>query len=150
MAEMNKSIHMGTTGISVQRTMGEIQQCLAAAGATDILIQYQNGQPIGLKFLLLIGELKAPFVLPARVDLLYAKLHQPRKRRVRNAEAIDRAQAEKTAWRLILRWLQAQLAMIDTGMVQPVEVFLPYADMGGQTLFQRMDETGFKQLPLHT
>ena len=61
----------------------------------------------------------------------------------------DRAQAERVAWRQLLRWVQAQNAMIETGMVQAVEVYLPYVVVhsSGQTLFQRMNESQFKMLP---
>jgi hypothetical protein len=44
------------------------------------------------------------------------------------------------AWRQILRWVEAQLALIDTGMVQPQEVFLSYAIVnqgeGDQSMYE--------------
>jgi hypothetical protein len=58
-------------------------------------------------------------------------------------------QAERVAWRQLLRWVQAQLAMIDTGMVRTEEVFMPYIVVNAatnQTLFERMVETQFKML----
>jgi hypothetical protein len=61
----------------------------------------------------------------------------------------NREQAERVAWRQLLRWVQAQNAMIETGMVQAVEVYLPYMVIhaSGQTLFQRMNDSQFKMLP---
>jgi hypothetical protein len=58
-------------------------------------------------------------------------------------------QAQRIAWRQLLRWVQAQLAMIDTGMVRTEEVFMPYIVVNpatNQTLFERMQETQFKML----
>jgi hypothetical protein len=57
--------------------------------------------------------------------------------------------AERVAWRQILRWVQAQYAMIETGMVQPAEVFLAYMvnPATNRTLFDHMIETQFKALP---
>ena len=51
----------------------------------------------------------------------------------------DRAQAERTAWRQVLRWVEAQMAMIEAGMTQTHEVFMPYAVIPGsddKTMFQ--------------
>lgn len=38
----------------------------------------------------------------------------------------DEKQVRMTAWRQIFGWIKAQLALIETGMVSFVEVFLPY------------------------
>lgn len=60
----------------------------------------------------------------------------------------DMEKAERVAWRQLLRWVQAQVAMIQTGMVKSEEVFLPYwfDPVKSQTLFQSMTETRFKML----
>lgn len=61
----------------------------------------------------------------------------------------DRAQAERTAWRQVLRWVEAQMALIDAGMTQTHEVFMPYAVIPGtkdQTMFQAW-ESQQKALP---
>lgn len=65
----------------------------------------------------------------------------------------DRSQAERTAWRLVLRWVQAQLAMIETGMVSAPEVFYPYTliqDAGTgrmRTVFEDFIDSQLKALP---
>ena len=59
----------------------------------------------------------------------------------------DRAQAERVAWRQVLRWVEVQVAMIDCGMADPAEVFLPYAiTASGRTVYQLFAETGTKML----
>jgi hypothetical protein len=46
-------------------------------------------------------------------------------------------QAERTAWRNVRDWVLAQAAIIEAGMVQVEEVFLPYmTDSSGRTLYQ--------------
>ncbi|GAG18875.1 unnamed protein product, partial [marine sediment metagenome] len=47
-------------------------------------------------------------------------------------------QALRTAWRQVLRWIQAQIAMIDSEIVSTEEVFMPYLQIkeNGQTLFE--------------
>jgi hypothetical protein len=60
----------------------------------------------------------------------------------------DREHAERVAWRHLLRWVQTQLAMVDAGMVQTREVFLPYLqEASGMTVFEYFENTRFKALP---
>jgi hypothetical protein len=59
-----------------------------------------------------------------------------------------REQAERVAWRQLLRWAQAQLAMIETGMAAAEEVFLPYLqEPSGRTVYEVFAESRFKALP---
>ena len=56
------------------------------------------------------------------------------------------------AWRIILRWTQAQMALIETGMVSAAEVFHPYMmiddQKGGRTtLFHGFIESQLRALP---
>lgn len=60
----------------------------------------------------------------------------------------DTAQAKRIGWRLIFRWLQAQLALIqEAKMVDIKEVFLPYHWNGEQTYYELfLEEEGIKLL----
>jgi hypothetical protein len=85
--------------------------------------------------------------LPARVDPVFQLLLK-RRNGVLNDEtrARIREQAERVAWRQLLRWVQAQLAMIDVGMVKTHEVFMPYIQHpDGRTFFEYFEN---KQLAL--
>ena len=54
------------------------------------------------------------------------------------------AQAYRVAWRNILDWVQAQMALLEIGMAKMEEVFLPYMqDREGVTVFERMEQRGF-------
>ncbi len=125
-----------TTRISVGQTLGEIQEMLAQAGAKKLQIDYQNGLPIGVTFLIETSFGDRGYDLTADVDAVYRVLCQ---------EPVDgrykrRDQAARTAWRIQKDWLEAQLAKISTGMATLELLMLPYMLMNreGETLFQVM------------
>jgi hypothetical protein len=50
---------------------------------------------------------------------------------------IDYAQAERVAWRIIKDWVETQMAILESQMVQMEEIFLPYmVNRQGQTFFE--------------
>ncbi len=144
------ALFMETTKISAKSTAQEIATILAEAGATAVLTEYDRDRKIcGLAFRLMVGEKQVPFTLPARIPPVFTYLQKkrPAKWRVKRAQA-DLEQAERVAWRQLYRWILAQLAMIDTGMVAAQEVFLPYLQTGPkETLYDRMTAGGRLALP---
>lgn len=142
-----KRLYMETTRIPAERTAQEIGTLLAKSGANQVLTEYAKGKIRGLRWTMLIDNRTVPFSMPVRTKSVFTVL-QARRRSAWNYEENDAAQAERVAWRQLLRWVQAQLAMIETGMVEAAEVFLPYIQVNEhQTLFQRMKESGMKMLP---
>jgi hypothetical protein len=148
-----KPLYMETTEISAERTAGEITSLLVAAGARQIAMDYgDGGKIIGMHFVLLVGGLPYPFKMPVRTASVH-KIFKDRRRqtmkwRAQEFEDKDREQAERVAWRQLLRWIQAQLAMVDAGMAQAREVFAPYLlEPSGKTLFEYLEEVRFKALP---
>lgn len=127
---MAKSIYMGTTKVAATKTAGEIMEILRSSGATQASQEWgANGQIVALRFVLPVGSGSALFCLPVRTELLTKKLRG------------DKQQAERTAWRQLLRWVEAQLAMIDVGMVQAAEVYAPYMETrDGRTLYQLLSQ----------
>jgi hypothetical protein len=75
------------------------------------------------------------------------KVIKDRRKRIRFEEDLEE-QAKRIAWRQILRWSEAQVALIETEMVKTEEVFMPYIqlDSSGKTLFEKIQEGNFKQL----
>ncbi len=144
-----KTLYMETTMIDPQKTAGEIISELVKAGATSVNTDYKDSRISGLRWLMRIGSGEILFDMPVRVDPVFKLLQDRRSHSRLHHAANDRAQAERVAWRQLLRWVQAQLAMIDTGMVRTEEVFMPYIVVNpatNQTLFERMQETQFKML----
>jgi hypothetical protein len=140
---------METTEVPPHKTAGEITNLLVRAGATQVSLDYKDSKIVGMRFTYPVDGYVVPFCLPVRVEPVFKVLNGRRtpdawKRGNRQDMAEkDREQAERVAWRQLLRWTEAQLAMIDTGMVKTEEVFLPYAwTPGGRTLFEEFIATG--------
>jgi len=139
-------MYLETTRIPATKTVGEITSVLAQAGAGQIMQTLQEGQVVAVQF-----ELKGShYRLPARVDPVFERLSAQRSPRSRNQREIaDMDQATRVAWRQIFYWIKAQLALIETGMVNPQEVFLPYmTNKKGQTLYQLFADRGPKAPPV--
>ncbi len=144
-----KPIFMESTEIPAERTAAEVSSCLVQAGAMSISMRYDgNGKITGLNWTMKVGPKEVQFAMPARVEPVYKLLVSRRtgwladetKNRIR-------AQAERVAWRQLLRWVQAQLAMIEVGMAQRGEVFMPYIQQADGTTFWEYFEG--KQLALN-
>lgn len=114
---MGKSIFMETTGISVIKTCGEIESILAEHGVERVWKDYKNGEIEGFYFTLN----KVTFKLPFR----WRSIQQMAKNGYR--KTADEVQARRVAARMVLRWIQAQIALLDVSMVTLEEIFLPYA-----------------------
>jgi hypothetical protein len=144
-----KPLYMESTEIQPARTAQEIQSVLVAAGARQIMTEYGDaGKVVGLKWTMATPLGDRLFDMPARVEPIYTLLYK----RVQNQWGIDttklRAKAERVAWRQLLRWVQAQVAMIETGMVQPSEVFFPYmVAIEGKTVYSLFEARQLPMLP---
>jgi hypothetical protein len=88
-----------------------------------------------------------PFRLPCRweaVKKTFESRRNSRSRRGRPSGDVT-AQAKRVAWRQILRWIEAQLALTETGMTKLHEVFMPYLLMDkGQTLFEKLESQDWR------
>ncbi len=143
------TLFMESTKISPETTVAQIQKLLGSYRATAILTEYENGEVSGVSFKFKAGEIEIPFRLPCRWKSIYTLIQRQRKTRAWAHQDDDLAKAKRVAWRQILRWLESQLALIDTEMVKPEEVFMPYMQISPkQTLFEKLEQMGwkFKQL----
>jgi hypothetical protein len=150
MGSQKKTLFMETTEVPAERTASEISAVLIQAGATQIATEYSEGKITGLRWTMRACGRDLLFAMPARVDPVYKILKKRRSSSfLSNQEEINlRAKADRVAWRQLLRWTQAQLAMIECGMTEASEVFLPYIQTpGGQSLFEVFRGGEFKQLP---
>lgn len=135
---------MGSTDIPVFRTIAEIQRVLVRSGATQISQEYatsasgdSSGRVIGMVFILPVDDNVLHFKLPVRTENVYNIIHSARIRQATKYEKQDREDAERIAWRQLLRWVEAQMAMVETGLAQVHEVFMPYGiDRSGKTMFE--------------
>ena len=120
-----------TTKVDVYTTLGAIQGQLVKHGARKIMQDYDDhGRIAALTFLIDTPAGMRGIRLPANVDKVHSVLH-------RQKIKCDREQAERVAWRIVKDWVEAQLAILESEMVQMDEIFLPYmVNNNGQTLFQ--------------
>lgn len=146
---MKMTLYMETTKISAEQTVGEVQRLLGKYGAAGIQLEYQGGEIKAVAFILNINDQRVPFMLPCRWEplkkILIGRI-RTRSIKTQSRMAVEmEAQAKRVAWRQILRWIEAQLALVETNMVKIEEVFLPYlvVDKKGTTLFNQMQSSKF-------
>lgn len=112
-----------TTTISSVKTASDIQNLLAKAKVRSTHTEYgSDGQPSGMSFSIMTEWGLRDFSLPIRWEGVLQTLRRDRVEK----RFLTEEHARKVAWRIALKWLQAQLALIDAGMVTLPEVFFPY------------------------
>src|SRR5919199_3144954 len=134
----------------LEKIFAELQQALAAHGAKQIAYDYgDDGKVHGVEFAVTVHDRRIRVKLPARIEQAQAVLKRQfdegtisHKRGRENTYGYE--QAYRVAWRNILDWVQAQMALLEIGMARMEEVFLPYMqDRQGVTYFERMEQRGF-------
>lgn len=125
-----------TTNVPAETSAMEIQKMLAKAGAKAIMQQYDDdGQIQAISFQLKVGDALAGFKLPTDWRPVLSVLLK--NRGASHDRKPDQDKAVKVAWRITKDWVEAQLAIIETQMVKPEQVFLPYMMApGGQTVYE--------------
>jgi hypothetical protein len=134
-----------TTQIPATKTAAEIMEILAKHGATAVLVDYDElGSAEALSF-----KIKTPggSVVPIRLPVDWKAVLCVFESQGLKGAYSNRSQATRTAWRIVKVWVEAQMAILQTGMVRMEEVFLPYlVTGGGKTLYQAIADSQF-QLP---
>lgn len=141
-----KSIINYTTQIDVFKTIGEIQCILVENGAKKIMFDYENRQPISIKFIISTPAVKdIQVVLPARPKSVQRILEKMKKERgSRMSVKPDFEQACRVAWRVVKTCLEAQMAMIQTEQMEFTEMFLSQlVDKKGKTFYQIAKSSNF-------
>lgn len=138
-----------TSTIAAVRSIAYIEAKLAEHKATEILKIYSSaGKVDAICFIVKVGEVEMPFRLPGQVAAvertLRANMRRARPETLRKVSE----QAERTAWKILADWIDAQMAMIELSQVELMEVFLPYVydRVRKQTYFQAIKERGFAGL----
>jgi len=137
-----------TTTVAALKSIGEIQGILVAHGATHILMDYQDNQPVGLAFIITTPYGDTPFRLPANMGKVEAVLlkqlassnRRPWDTKYQEQRKVKiKEQASRVAWRILKDWVRAQVAILEAEMVTIDQIFLPYMETGqGKTLYQAM------------
>lgn len=130
-----------TTKIKPEKTIGEIQAKLAKAGARGILCEYDSsGQPESVTFSMDTPNGMTYFQLPANIPGISKALHEDNSYK-------DEEHARRVAWRILKDWIEAQIAIIQAGMAESSQVFLPYAKTNnGKTVYEALKDTDIKMI----
>ena len=120
-----------TTKVDVYTTIGAIQGQLVKHGAKKIMQEYDDaGRITALSFQIDTPNGMRGIKLPSNAEAV---------RRVLAKQKVkcDVEQSERVAWRIIKDWVEAQMAILESEMVQMDEIFLPYMlNSKGQTVFE--------------
>jgi hypothetical protein len=130
-----------TTKISVEQTGSQIMQVLSKHGAAAVLMEYDAPGKIGaISFKVKTKSGEHGFRLPANWRATQVALYgDPKTRRLANED-----HARRVAWRIIKDWIEAQMALLETGMVTMDQIFLPYMlNDDGRTFYEVLSTRGF-------
>ncbi|MBV6342960.1 hypothetical protein [Candidatus Magnetobacterium casense] len=124
-----------STTVPASRSINEIQNILVAHGAQHILLDYNDGEPVGLAFIVNTPYGDTPFKLPANIGKVSTVLNKQRRR-----TQVSNEVAARVAWRILKDWVRSQMAILETEMVTIDQVFLPYMQVGasGKILYEVM------------
>ena len=129
-----------TSKVSVEDSIAAIQKHLARAGASRIMVDYEDGEPVALTFGLRLHGQDLGFRLPAKPEpILEALRRDPPKGHI--SKNLD--QAKRAAWAIVRDWVRAQLSLVEAEQATLAEAMLPYMLTGPQrTLYQELEERG--------
>lgn len=137
-----------TSSVPASRSQAFIERKLVQHGARAIQKTYgPDGRVDAMCFSIPIEGRDVFFRLPARVsnceEVLRANLSsRARPETVKNIPD----QAERTAWKIVSDWVEAQMAMIELAQIEVMEVFMSYIFDGEQTYFEALKKKGYKGL----
>ena len=145
---MRKGLFCYTTKIEPAKTIAEIQAELVKHGAKSVLCNYDDtGRIESLSFSIMTPEKEIGIKLPCDPRPVLKVLEKQYQDRKTPRAFVNEHQALRVAWRIVLYWVRAQMAILETRMVKMEQIFLPYAIMrSGRTLFEEMKEKAFKLL----
>ncbi|HML73350.1 MAG TPA: hypothetical protein PKB02_02520 [Anaerohalosphaeraceae bacterium] len=138
-----------TSQVPASRSIAYIESVLALHKATQIIKQYSvSGYVKSIAFSMMVNGVPVHFMLPAQVGNCYMVLRGQIRRYRPDMEKRLLEQAERTAWKIVSDWTDAQMAMIDLAQVELTEVFLPYVydPKHDRTLYQVVKQFGVNDL----
>lgn len=135
-----------TTSVPALRSAGEIQSMLVQAGASTIVVEYDQKREISaMCFEIATKWGSARYRMPANVDGVHAVV--TRGKNYRALKHWPKERSRDIAWRILKDWIAVQLAFIQAGMAQLPEVFLPYTICAdGKSAFQQFEAIGMRAL----
>ena len=131
-----------TTSVDSFKTVSEIEYILMKHNAKSIMKNYDGESITGLSFLIDTGMQQVPVRLPVKIAECLKVIKREKQKGTKNIKA-TREQAERVAWRILKDWVEAQMALLDIEMVKLQEIFLPYIELNGKTIYQALEQKQF-------
>lgn len=138
-----------TSQTPVNRSIERIEKVLVDNGATNIVKSYGLGKTLeSVAFQVDLNGMTLPFKLPAKVQECFKAMWKEIRRPRPGTEERIRKQAERTAWKIVCDWVEVQMTMVRLQQAEFLQVFLPYTynPVTEQTFFEKLKDSGFKQL----
>lgn len=125
-----------TTTITADTSLSEIQKILVKHGCRKITVDYDDqSNPCNLTFYSIFNNAMVYYSLPCRFDAIHQVLQKNNSSSSRPWMK-TKEQAIKVGWRILKDWIEAQMALVETEMVEVSEVFMPYMiTRGGDRLY---------------
>jgi len=149
-----------TSKVSPSQTAGQIHALLVRLGAKNIATSIEDGEISSMAFIYDHDGTEIAYRLPIRWKPIWQSMkdeveNKPRRRTMGEKEMQrlvekTKEQAKRTAWRIALEWLRIQVAFVETGARDILEVFMadiiaPGTDL---TLGEVVKERGIAALML--
>jgi len=139
-----------TSQVSAKRSIDYIETQLVKHGAKTIVKLYDTEKKInGIWFVIESENGDIPYKLPARVKKceVILKSNLGPRTRPETRKKISQ-QAERTAWKILSDWVEAQMAMVELSQIEITEIFLPYIydHKTNQTFYEKIKADNFNHL----
>lgn len=123
-----------TTTVAPEKTAAECVLALGRFGASQVTLFFNPARlPVGITFILDAGHGARGYKLG--VDLIRT-LDALRAAQIPRSHA-NPAQAQRTAWKTLQAWLEANLTLIETSLMDAEQVLLPYeVDTDGRSRWE--------------
>lgn len=138
-----------TSNVSVEKSISLIERRLVSAGAIHTSRTYlSDGSLEGMTFQIPVNGIPMIFRVPAKTADVEKEMMRSIKKPQRGTADRIREQAQKTAWKLLVDWVDVNVSMITLKQVEVLEVFLPYHynPETNKTLFEHVKDRGYKML----
>lgn len=138
-----------TSTVPMVNSIARIEHRLVQGGVTIISKDYEDSKPKGMIFQISNNGMPMTFKLPAKADKVFEWMRKRRSKPPTKAQIVGlKAQADRTAWKILSDWIDIQISLIELDQAEAIEIFLPYAYDGNtdQTFFEKLKESNFKLL----
>jgi hypothetical protein len=146
---MSKNIKNYTSAVPVERTIASIEQELVKIGVTQIVKSYDGeGFPVGIIFSVVMPDQRCfGFQIPAKIDAALDIIKNIPAYKKKNKEWL-KAQSRRTAWKIVLMWVESQVAMIQLSKFDAMQMFMQFAydPATKKTFYEKVSGNNFKLL----